>query len=82
MNIPRQLAAWTQGEVINDVAIQRYGKQSKKSERRQRTQRVTVRLLPAERAALIAAAEQACMSISTFIRTSSLQATQRNEESN
>jgi predicted HicB family RNase H-like nuclease len=84
MNIPRQLAVWSQIAVIDEVAQQRHAKQKtshKRSEKRRRTKRVTVRLLPAERDALTAAAEEAHVSLSALIRTSALQATQHRKES-
>lgn len=46
--------------------------QPKRSEKRQRTDRITVRLLPSERAELEAAAEHAHVSLAEYIRSSAL----------
>ena len=53
----------------------------KRSERRQRTDLVALRLLPAERAALEAAARDRNVSLSEFVRASALDAAAPKEES-
>lgn len=45
----------------------------KRSEKRQRTERVTIRLLPSERDALVTAAELAGISVAELLRATTLQ---------
>jgi uncharacterized protein (DUF1778 family) len=54
---------------------------SKHSEQRQRTSLIALRMLPAERAALEAAARNHHVSLSEFIRASALRAAAVKEES-
>ena len=75
MSIPRQSVLWTQGQVVDEVAQQRCTKRRSKSEKRKRTERVTVRLLPSERLALTTAAHHTGVSLAAFIRTTALQET-------
>lgn len=66
-----QTAFWNHYTIYN-THRQDIQDQSKKSEKRRRTNRITFRLLPTERAALERAATQAGMSLGEFIRISAL----------
>lgn len=71
----QQTALWQLIEIYNTAARKPRHHTRKHSEKRQRTERITIRLLPAERAALVATANSAHISIAELIRTSALHST-------
>jgi predicted HicB family RNase H-like nuclease len=70
----RQTAFWNH-YTIHNTHRPAHDDRPKRSEKRQRTKRITLRLLPAERAALELAADQAHMSLAEYVRSSALHRT-------
>jgi hypothetical protein len=69
----RQRALWSRIGVLQEATQQaNRARRNKKSEKRQRTERITVRLLPSEQAALVAEAREAHISVSELVRSSAL----------
>jgi uncharacterized protein (DUF1778 family) len=68
----RQTAFWNH-YTIHNTHRPAHDDRPKRSEKRQRTKRITLRLLPAERAALELAADQAHISLAEYVRSSALQ---------
>jgi uncharacterized protein (DUF1778 family) len=67
-----QGAFWNHYTIYNTHRDTHTNDRPKRSEKRQRTKRITLRLLPAERAALELAADQAHMSLAEYVRSSAL----------
>jgi len=72
MNPARQSALWTKLEMFNTERRVAREPRHKRSEKRRRTERVNVRLLPSELEALGNAANAAGVTVADLIRTTAL----------